>query len=39
MGKIADAIVVGSSIVQTIADKQSPEAVSEQVTALASALK
>ncbi|MEZ5813947.1 MAG: tryptophan synthase subunit alpha [Alphaproteobacteria bacterium] len=39
MGKIADAIVVGSSIVQTIADKQSPEAVSGQVTALADALK
>lgn len=39
MGKIADAIVVGSSIVQTIADKQSPQAVSGQVTALADALK
>ena len=39
MGKIADGVVVGSSIVQTIADKQSAEAVSEQVHSLASALK
>ncbi len=39
MGKIADGVVVGSSIVQTIADKQSAEAVFGQVQALSSALK
>lgn len=39
MGKIADAIVVGSSIVQTIAEKQDPQSVSKQVQSLASALK
>ena len=38
-GKIGDAIVVGSSIVQTIAEKQDAAAVSEQVQALAGALK
>ena len=39
MAALGDAIVVGSSIVQTIADTQSAEAVSEQITSLASALK
>ncbi len=39
MGKIADGVVVGSSIVQTIVEKQDPQSVSEQVKSLASALK
>lgn len=39
MAAIGDAIVVGSSIVQTIADQQSATAVSEQVANLAKALK
>ena len=39
MGKIADAIVVGSSIIQTIAEKQGVQSVSTQVQALAEALK
>jgi len=39
MAALGDAIVVGSSIVQTIADTQSAEAVSEQVASLAGALK
>ena len=38
MGKLADAIVVGSSIVSTIADTKNAEKVSTQVRALASAL-
>lgn len=39
MGELADAVVVGSSIVNTIAEKQSAQVVSAQVKGLASALK
>ncbi len=39
MGKLADAVVVGSAIVQTINDTKSASAVSTQVKALSQALK
>ena len=39
MGELADAVVVGSSIVNTIAEKQDSQAITEQVSALSAALK
>ena len=39
MGELADAVVVGSSIVNTIAESQDISKVSDQVKGLAGALK